>query len=187
MWALAGGVAKAQRRIKIKEHDLGFQACRIDPHHVWVNCAGTCGVASVAYSWSRAAAAIVVRLAHYLFSDSGLEILLYVDDVLYVADSKRGVADIGFWIFVLTALGVPFKSNKFWGWTDVSCIGSAIDLRRYRLGVSAKRAAWMRAWLLARLEQGRVDKADFTAVLGRLSIALGPLEESRPFIAPLYA
>lgn len=64
LWALAGDVAKAHRRVKIREADWGYQACRIDPDHVWVKCVGTDGVASAAYYWSRAAAAIVVRAAH---------------------------------------------------------------------------------------------------------------------------
>lgn len=64
LWARADDVAKAHRRIKLKESDWGYQACRLDPDHVWVNCVGTYGVASAAYYWSRAAAAIIVRLAY---------------------------------------------------------------------------------------------------------------------------
>ena len=32
-----------------------------------------------------------------------------------------------------------------------------------------------------------LDLADFAAVLGRLTFALGVLEYSRPFVAPLFA
>ena len=39
----------------------------------------------------------------------------------------------------------------------------------------------------ARIEEGAVDIKDFQAVLGRLCFAVGPLEYTRHFLAPLYA
>lgn len=53
-----------------------------------MNCVGTYEVASAAYCWSWAAAAIVVSAAYYLLPGSGLHALLSVDDALYVADHQ---------------------------------------------------------------------------------------------------
>lgn len=59
-------------------------------------------------------------------------------------------------------------------------------LREFRLGVSARRAAWVRGWFDKALADGHVDLRDLAAVLGRLCFALGPLEHARPFLAPVY-
>lgn len=129
-----------------------------------------------------------MRLGYYLLGPSAAaEILLYVDDVLYIVESARGVAELGLLVFVLTALGVPFKWTKFRGGPSVSWVCYWADLRGFRLGVSAKRADWMRTWLDNKISEGRVEMSDFSGVLGRLCFALGPLEHARPFLAPMFA
>ena len=60
--------------------------------------------------------ALVVRLAHYLFGEGHLlEVLLYANDFLYLATDKATVEGIALVIFVLTALGFPFRWDKFRG------------------------------------------------------------------------
>ena len=48
------------------------------------------------YHWSRAAAGAIVRLTHYILGVAfPLELLLYSDDFIFVADSKPQVEAIG--------------------------------------------------------------------------------------------
>ena len=110
MFAIAGDISKAHRRIKIREQDWGFQACRLEHGKTWVNCVGTYGMGSAAYWWARSAAAMLIRLPHYLLGpDLLLELLLYVDDFLILARTGPQVEAAGFLIFVFVVLGVPFS------------------------------------------------------------------------------
>ena len=98
------------------ESDWGFQACRLEPGRVWLNKVGTYGMASAAYFWARAAAAIVVRLPHLVLRGVDfLEILLYVDDFILLAPTPTQVKLIGVTLFLLVVLGTPFRWDKFRG------------------------------------------------------------------------
>ena len=188
LFGLAGDVSKAHRRIKIREADWGFQACRLRDGYIWVNKVGTYGMGSAAYYWARTAAALVVRLPHALMGPDFLEELaLYVDDFLIIAGSQAQVEAMGLIIFILVALGTPFRWDKFRGGVEIEWIGLWTDLRGFRLGVSERRAQWMRSWLGARIRDKVVDTRDLAAVLGRLCLALGPLDHAHPFLAPAYA
>ena len=88
LFAIAGDISKAHRRIKIKRQE------------VWLNCVGAYGMASASYYWSRAAAGLIVRLTHYVLGGSlPMELLLYVDDFLFLAESQPQVEAIGFAVF----------------------------------------------------------------------------------------
>ena len=188
MFVLAGDVSKAHRRIKVRRKDWGFQACRLEPGKVWLNCVGTYGMTPAGYYWARAAAGGMVRLAHYLLGPMGVhELVMYVDDFLFFAESQREVEAMGLMIFIWGVLGFPFRWDKFSGGTDVDWIGYRIEARDFAFGISVKRAVWLAKWMRDRLADGYVEMSDFEAVLGRLCFALGPLEYLRPFIAPLYA
>ena len=185
LFSLAGDVSKAHRRIKVRPQDWGFQACRVKPGKVWVNCVGTYGMASAAYYWPRFAAGAVVRLIHYLLGDGcGLEVLLYVDDFLFLMHSQREVESAGLAIYFLLVIGIPFRWKKVKGGVSLEWIGYWMNVRDYQLGVSEKRAAWLTAWLDGRIKEGVVDMADLRAVMGRLCFATSPLEFVRPFLAP---
>ena len=188
MFVIAGDVSKAHRRIKVRRQDWGYQACRLEPGKIWLNCVGPYGMSPAAYYWARAAAGVIVRLTHYfLGGDFPIELLLYVDDLLMFADSQNQVEALGFAIFVMVLLGVPFRWKKFRGGIEIEWIGCWVDVRGFKLGVSQKRADWLVAWLRAKVEDGKVDIGDLEAVLGRLCFAMGPLEYLRPFLAPIYA
>ena len=181
-------MSKAHRRIKIRQEDWGYQACRLRPGRIWLNKVGTYGMAPAAYHWARASGAIMVRLVLYLLGHAGpFEAMLYVDDFLFMSTDKHQVEHIGMVVFFLEALGVPFRWDKFRGGASLPWIGYWFDLHSYQLGMPPKRAAWMRDWLGVRMRDGWVDLPDLEAVLGRLCFALGPLEFARPLLAPIYA
>ena len=99
---------------------------------------------SAAYWWGRLAAAVVVRLPLYLSSPAFLmEILLYVDDVLFLAACKTGMVWIGSVLLFLVALGVPLRWDKCRGGVQVEWIGYWADF----IGISEKRAAWLADWM----------------------------------------
>jgi hypothetical protein len=172
----------------VKEADWGFQACQLDPGSVWLNKVGTYGMSPAAYYWARFAAAVVVRLGHYVAGkEVALELLLYVDDFLMLPYDKASIVLSGALIYLWVALGVPFRWDKCRGGDKVDWIGFWTDLWAGHLGISEKRAEWLAGWMLKQVEAGRTDLADFTSVLGRLCFSMGPLEFLRPFIAPLFA
>jgi ATP-binding cassette subfamily C protein len=62
---------------------------------VWVNKVGTYGVASAGFSWSRFAAAVIIRLSHYLLSRRwGYEALLFADDLMMLAERAAEIDDL---------------------------------------------------------------------------------------------
>jgi hypothetical protein len=187
-FAILGDVSKAHRRIKVQESDWGYQACQIDAGKVWLNKVGTYGMNPAAYWWGRLAAAVIVRLPYYLAGkDSLMEFLLYVDDWLILATGKEEIILAGAILHLLSALGVPWRWDKCRGGTQVEWIGYWADLWEGRLGLSVRRATWLAVWMRTQVREGTVDMKDFTAVLGRLCFAMGPLEYLRPFISPLFA
>jgi hypothetical protein len=114
LFVVAGDVSKAHRRIKIREEDWGYQACRLRPGRVWLNRVGTYGMTPASYHWARAAAGAIVRLTHYLLGGLlPLELLLFSDDFLFLADSKPQVEDIGLALFMMALIGIPFRWKKF--------------------------------------------------------------------------
>ena len=188
LFSILGDVSKAHRRIKIHPKDWGYQACKLTKGTVWLNKVGTYGIGSAAYWWGRAAAGFLVRLGYYLAGKiHEVELLLYADDFIWIARRKSGIAFLGEYLFLLLALGVPFRWDKFRGGTAVEWVGFWIDLWEGQIGISVKRAAWLVKWMRDRIQEGRSDMRDFTAVLGRLCFTMGPVEFLRPFIAPLFS
>ncbi len=55
IFGLNADVAKAHRRVKVKEDDWGVLACKTSASSdtIWLNKTGTFGVASAAYWWAR--------------------------------------------------------------------------------------------------------------------------------------
>jgi len=187
-FAILGDVSKAHRRIKVKKEDWGLQACQLDPGTVWVNTVGTYGMGSAAYYWARFGAGVLVRLPHYVAGkEDSLEILLYVDDFLFLPYDSRGIVLAGALIFLLVALGVPLRWDKCRGGERVDWIGYWADLWGGQLGISERRATWLVEWMRLQVKKGHTELSEFTSVLGRLCFALGPLEHLRPFVAPLFA
>ena len=95
-----------------------------------------------------------------------MEAFLFGDDFVCVADRQRQVETIGFFIFVLVALGTPFRWDKFRGGPEIGWIGYQVDWFHWALEVSEKRGAWMATWLRDRMLEGQVDLGDLESVLG---------------------
>ena len=185
---IVGDVSKAHRRVKVRQEDWGYQACRLRPGHVWLNCVGTYGVSSAGYWWSRLAAGALVRMFYLILAASGgQDCLLFADDIWMIMNRVSEMVDVGALIFLWVALGVPWKWKKWRGGHTVQWIGYTIDYEKYTVGISGERARWLTEWMEKVVKEGMVSTEDFRAVLGRLSFSMGVLEYLKPFLSPLFA
>ena len=184
--ALLADISKAHRRYKHLNDELGFLSCRLRDHSVWVNLCGTFGIACTAYWWSRLMGTIT-RCVHGLLGPSlPLELLVYVDDLLFIAGDRMERKAVVFALFIFRLLGVPFKVPKFRGGFKVDWIGLHICFKSYSVGLSPERAAWMVSWIQKLLAQGWVETREMAMGLGRLNFAVSALIFEKPFLGILY-
>ena len=87
----------------------------------------------------------------------------------------------------MVVIGVPFSWRKCQGGTKVEWVGCFVDLEQKSVGISEKRADWIRNWVDATVATGTVRLRDFFAVLGMLSFAMAAIDHLRSFLGPLYA
>ena len=113
--------------------------------------------------------------------------MTYVDDILLMARGREAAEALAVALLFMAAMGLPFSWKKCHGGTCTDWVGYHLDIQKRLLGVNANRSRWLVSWLGRTLEADRVNLADFSAVLGRLSFAFAALEPLRPFLGPLYA
>ena len=184
--SIIGDVSKAHRLIKMVESEWGYLACQIEPDKVWVNKVGTFGISSAAFWWSRLSS-LILRLVHFLVGpDLPIDILLFADDIEWLAEVPAERASILLSIVLFLALGTPLKWSKFRGGYEVDWIGLHTAYRTYSLGISASRANWLVLWMRKIRESGCVHVREFSAALGRINFAVCALIYEKPFLGPLY-
>ena len=105
---LAGDISKAHRRVKVREQDWGYTACKLGPATAWLNAVGIYGIASASYWWTRLAALVLVRFTHYLVAAVyAFELLLCSDDFLLLIWDRLGFKMLTTLLMTWTALGNP--------------------------------------------------------------------------------
>ena len=189
IFSLVGDISKAHRRFLHSPSERGLLACRILPtdHHIYVNRVGTFGVACASYWWSRIAGS-GVRLIHELLGpEMPIELLIFADDVESLGANAGGRRGITLSFLFLSVLGFPFKWAKQRGGLRVEWIGLFTDYPTYRLGLSPKRAMWMREWVQDLAKSGTTTAKHFEQGLGRLGFSALALVWERPFLGPLYS
>jgi hypothetical protein len=115
-----------------------------------------------------------------------LELLVYVDDLQFIAGNQIERKAVVFALFFFRLLGVPFKIPKFRGGFKVDWIGLHICFKTYSVGLSPERAAWMVNWIQKLLSQGWVEVREMAMGLGRLNFAVSALIFEKPFLGILY-
>ena len=143
-FGLTGDVTRAHRLSKVATQDWGLQACKTGvggPNKLWLNKVGTLGISSAAYHWSRLMSGIG-RAAFCLLGRSEIYMLIYVDDILWLARvDKSGVERICMVIFVFVVLGLPFSWRKFMGSEEFGCVGFVLNVRECKLGLTISAAS----------------------------------------------
>ena len=87
------------------------------------------------------------RLLYYCHGRDPTSLLPYMDDLIWLTQSRFGLVRILASIFLLENLGVPFAWKKFSGGTEHSWIGFSGFVFERRLGISQSRADWLVAWI----------------------------------------
>ena len=154
---------------------------------VFLDCVGTFGVTSAGYWWGRAGGGIV-RLAHYLIEYlEAVWALLYSDDGKVTGQTAHPERGLLMHLLVLVLIRLPISWKKVRGGPEVECMGYLVDVGRFQIGISARRAAWISRWQTDKVAEGRMRLGELREGLGRLQFAAGPVEHLRPFLGPLYA
>ena len=79
-----------------------------------------------------------------------------------MAASQLGFEAVAFTVWLTTVLGTPWSWRKFRGGPEVEWVGFSIVWASYKLGVSSRRAAWIRNWIEQVLAEGSVDLGNLT-------------------------
>ena len=181
--------------VKVDRRDWGLQACReggggeeglLDETELLLHNCGTFGFASAGMWWARLAA-MLTRAQHYMLGPmQALWILLFADDLLILG--KTALLDQAFplALFTVVIFGGPIKWAKCRGGLEFQWIGYWLDVARFRVGISERRADWVITWLEAMVSAGGTDRKTFEAGLGRLGFVCGAVVFDRPFLAPLH-
>ena len=185
--SLLADVSKAHRLVKIKQQEWGLISCALGEDEIYANTVGTFGIASAAYWWSRLMGA-VVRLVHLLLGPQRtIELLLYADDLEFLALEAKSKRWVLLAVIILFSVGTPLKWEKFRGGYNTAWIGFCSDYKNYSFGLTDSRADWLVGWIGSLLSCGVVDVDVFASGLGRLNFAALALIYERPFIGLLYA
>jgi hypothetical protein len=182
-------VAKAHRRVLVKESDWGVQACRTSSRSpvIWLNRTGTFGVASAAFWWSRLMA-LLGRFAYNLTEQDWLFVLVFVDDLHLAAGGQNRWLAIWRFLVALEMAGVPFSYPKFRGGFQMDYVGYWMDYSRFELGLSEKRANWLIKFVEDLQADGWLTGVkQFQEFHGRLGFASQVLPWIRPLLGPGYA
>jgi hypothetical protein len=190
-FSLQADVKMAHRRFLHRPQDHGFLACRLDAGSLWINRVGTFGVGSAGYWWGRLAA-MISRLCWTLLPNARhgvlhMWMLIYADDLKLTAHGAEKYEALVTAILIWEMIGTPFSWKKLRGGLSQEWLGYWVDYVRFEVGLSEKRAMWLKTWLDGVVSGSPILVRALSEGLGRLGFACGPLEWGRPFLGPLYS
>ena len=187
--AIAADIMKAHRRFLHDERDHGYLCCKADSESkvVWVNRVGTFGVACAALHFGRLAGAIFRMVLRLLRRQQCFQ-LLFADDLKWIVGGPSKYLDLWTMITGWLLVGTPFSWRKFRGGMSLDYVGFWTDYKRFQLGLSEKRAAWV-IQTVDHLEQSDfvMMGRNFSELLGRLGFASQAVPWLRPMLGSLYA
>ena len=144
IFGLNADVAKAHRRVRVKDDDWAVLACKTSASSdiLWLNKTGTRGVASAAYWWARLMG-LVGRFALNATLDDWFFALIFVDDIHMASGGVNRWLSLWRFIILLEMAGLPFSFHKFCGGFQMDFVGFWVDFTRFEIGMSEKRVAWL--------------------------------------------
>lgn len=189
-FSLLADISKAHRRFVYREQDHGYLCCRSDreptPSRIWVNRVGTFGVASAAYWWGRLGAG-ASRIVMSLMGREFIYQFLFADDLRWTAHGTLMYENLLLALLAWETMGAPISWKKVKGGLEFEWIGYEMDFVAHRIGLSIKRASWLRDWARGTASAGLAMGRRFQEGLGRLCYSSAALRWARPLLGPLYA
>jgi hypothetical protein len=197
-------VRGAHRLCPVHEDDWGLQAFSLEPldpgetgqvDHtrltedlvVYFNTVGTFGITSAGYFLGRVSACMHRAVSYFIGADYEFFHLLFADDgkLLSLGNNCRDALLLA--LFIIDLFEIPLAWHKVRGGVEAQWIGYEVDWLSFRLGVSASKVAWTRAFVEKISTQGGARGSDWKEGLGRLSFVAGALQHLRPFLGPIFA
>ena len=111
--------------------------------------------------------------------------MLVADDFLLKAGGPRYRAALIVFFLLCASCGVPLSWSKTAGGDTITWVGFEL-LHSHQLGVSARRAEWLKRWTREVASSVYIQMSRFEEGLGRIVYVAGALEFERPFLGPLY-
>jgi len=191
-FSLAADISKAHRRVKHRSEDWGLLACRSkmpkegEGDVIWINRVGTFGIGSIAYFWSRLAAALG-RLTIKLWFNECIWQFIFADDLHINSGGPFKYLNLLTTVVTWLMMGTPFAWRKFRGGISLDWCGYYLDYQKFQIGLSESRVRWLTEFISKTLKDGHVLIRALTEALGRMGFASQVLYWSKPFLAPLYA
>ena len=137
--------------------------------------------------WSRLGSA-GCRLVHYVLGHLyPLWLLLYADDGDTTGIGPKKFQSLCLGFMVLEVLGFPIAYHKVTGGVNYEWVGYWMDVSRFEVGLSVRRADWVIRWLRDRAAEGSSYGTGFRQGVGRLGFAASALEYLLPFLGPIFA
>ena len=186
-FALGADISEAHRQVPIHPEDWHYLRCQVNEgSDVFIHTVGTFGISSASYYWSRVAGSIG-RLSQYLAGDlcTTWHMLVADDFMLECGGPEYRMGLVVFFVLCLTC-GIPLSWGKTAGGDSFVWVGIEILLRSHSLGISMRRAEWLRKWTEQITNARTVHMAAFEEGLGRVMFVVGALEHERPFLGLLY-
>jgi hypothetical protein len=147
---------------------------------------GTFGVGSIAYYWSRLAAAIGPVVSRLWFNECGWQ-FIFADDLHINAGGPFKYLLILSTVVTWLMVGTPFAWHKVRGGLCLDWCGYYLHYRRFKLGISEARANWLLDFIRRTIADKQVLMRKFVESLGRLGFTAQVLVWLKAFLAPLYA
>jgi hypothetical protein len=133
--ALIFDVSKAHRRCKLHPKDRKYATARLAQDEIYVNLAGTYGIASAQWWWGSQGAALHRIICNLLEADDSAFGLLYVDDWMWLFALGRFWPMATFVLVILLALGTPIKWSKFASGLFGRWVGYHCDFKMFTIGL----------------------------------------------------
>jgi hypothetical protein len=147
---------------------------------------GTFGVGSIAYYWSRLAAAFG-RLVSRLWGNECAWQFIFADDLHINCGGPFKYLIILSSSLTWIMIGTPFAWKKFRGGLCLDWCGYYLDYHKYQLGISEARSRWLLDFFSKTLRDRTVLMRNFVEALGRVGFSSQVLTWAKPYLAPLYA
>ena len=113
--------------------------------------------------------------------------MLFADDWLVISGGASWQEGFLLPLLLLRVLGVPFSWKKLTTGFVVNWLGLEVNLSEWRLGLSARRAAWVDSWMDETINKQHVTISELRQAVGRLQFAYSVIVWDRPFLAAFYA